>query len=332
MTPRAGTYALAAAMVAGMIAVYVTSFVVAPDTWMRVPAVLLGVLALVGAGLAIATSSPPARVRLMDVASALASTLATFLLARDLGVEPVVAASLVLVTFGLAAQPLGLVDGRAARAGFAGAFVGLIGPAVTISWYWVALAGAIAGVLWSLIGPSVMPGFGGRIGLMAFMGAVAAFTLADLVGDRGNVSLLPVPSEVPTWSLLPVCAFAALITWTLRNRTGLNYATCVGVPTLVISAGIALAPNLGNQGAVMATAWLGGAALAGTSLTRLPNAGWVFVAALLYGCLMMRFTGPYAGHAGVIGTLAVIAELATFAARRTLQRAAVQLPGKPRVA
>jgi len=124
----------------------------------------------------------------------------------------------------------------------------------------------------------------------------------------------------------------ALVTWALCNRTNLNYMACVGLPSLVVSIGIGLSPGLGHQGAVMATAWLGGAALAGTALTRLPNAGWIILAALLYGGLMVCLTGPCEGHAGVIGVLAFIGELGTFGLRRALQRVSPWLPGKPRVA
>jgi hypothetical protein len=332
MRLTAGMLVLAAAMFVATAAVYVTSFTLAPNMWMRVAAVLLGAFAAAGMWLAVASSRPLARVRTVDIACSLLATLATFFLSRDLGVQPVVAASLVLITIGVAVQPLGLVDGRAARAGFAGVFVGLIGPSITVPWYWVALSGALAGVLWSLVGPSIMPGFGGRIGLVAFMSSVVAYGIADFLGGKGNVTLLPPTDGLPTWTVVPVGVAAALVTWTLYNRTSLHYLACIGIPALVVSSGIALAPNLGAQGAVLATAWLGGAALAGTTSARLPNAAWIFVAGLLYAGLMVRFTGPYQGHAGVIGVLALIGELGTFALRRALQRVAPWLPGQPRVA
>ena len=326
------TYVLAAVMTVAATVVYVTSFTLAPEIGLRVGVTVLGVLALAGIYLAVRSSRPAARPRVVDVASALASTLATFFMARDLGVQPVAAAALVLVTIGLAAQPLGAMDGRAARAAFAGAFVGLIGPSITVPWYWVALSGAIAGFLWSLIGPSIMPGFGGRIGLMAFLSSAIAYKTADLVDGAGNVALLPPTAGLPTWTVVPVGVASALVTWTLYYRTRLHYVACVGLPALVVASGIAASPGLGSHGAVLATAWLGGAALAGTSLERLPNAAWIFLAALVYAGLMVRFTGPYQGHAGAIGVLALIGELAIFALRRALQRVAPWLPGKPRVA
>ena len=327
-----GTYVVAAAMFVAMLAVYVTSFTVAPNIWMRGAAAALGIFALVGTWLAVTSSHPASRPRLMDATCALIATLATFFLARDLGVQPVLAAAIVLLAFGLSAQPLGVVDDRAARAAFAGTFVGLIGPNVTVPWYWVALSGVMAGVLWSTAGPSVMPGFGGRIGLTAFMGSAIAYEIADAFDGLGNLALLPPTDGLPTWSVVPVGVSAALVTWTLFNRTNLNYVTCVGLPALVVSCGIALSPTIGAEGAVLATAWLGGAALAGTALTRLPNAAWITLAGLLYAGLMVRFTGPYQGHAGVIGVLAFVAELGAFGLRRTLQRVAPWLPGKPRVA
>lgn len=332
MRPNAGTYVLATAMFVAMLVVYVTSFIAASNIWLRVVAAALGIFALVGTWLAVTSSHPASRPRLMDATCALIATLATFFLARDLGVQPVLAASIVLLSFGLSAQPLGLVDDRAARAAFAGTFVGLIGPSITVPWYWVALSGVIAGLLWSMAGPTTMPGFGGRIGLAAFMGSAIAYEIADFFNGRGNLALVPPTDGLPTWSVVPVGVASALVTWTLCNRTNLNYVTCVGLPALVVSCGIALSPTLGREGAVLATAWLGGAALAGTALSRLPNAAWIFVAGLLYAGLMVRFTGPYQGHAGAIGVLALIAELGAFGLRRALQRVAPWLPGKPRVA
>ncbi len=326
------TYVLAAMMVVAATVVYVTSFALASDISLRVGVVVLGAFGLAGIYLAVRSSRPAAHPRFVDVASGLTSTLATFFMSRDLGVQPVAAASVVLVTVGLAAQPLGVVDARAARAAFAGAFVGLIGPSITVPWYWAALSGAIAGLLWSMIGPSIMPGFGGRIGLMAFASSAIAYQIADFLDGAGNVALLPPTAGLPTWTVVPVGVAGALVTWTLYNRTRLHYVACVGIPALAVSSGIAASPGLGSQGAVLATAWLGGAALAGTSLERLPNAAWIFVAALLYAGLMVRFTGPDQGHAGVIGVLAFIGELAVFALRRVLQRVAPWLPGKPRVA
>lgn len=332
MRLNALTYVLAAVMSLALAIVYVTSFALAPDFGLRVSVAALGVFAAVGVYLAIRSSTFAAHPRVVDVASAMVSTLFTFFMSRDLGVQPVASAALVLVTIGLAAQPLGVVDGRAARAAFAGAFVGLIGPSITVPWYWVALSGAIAGFLWSMIGPSIMPGFGGRIGLMAFLGSAIAYKTADLVDGAGNVALLPPTGGLPTWAVVPVGVAGALVTWTLYNRTSLHYVACVGIPALAVACGVAASPSLGSTGAVLATAWLGGAALAGTALTRLPNAAWILLAGLLYAGLMVRFTGPYQGHAGAIGVLAFIAELAVFGFRRALQRVAPWLPGKPRVA
>jgi len=157
----------------------------------------------VGIWLAVASSHPPARVRAMDVATGVVGTIATFLLARDPGVQPVLAASLVLVSLGVA-QSLRIIDFRATCAGFSGGLIGLIGPSITVSWWWVALSGAIAGTLWSMVGPSVMPAFGGRIGLMAFMASAVSYQIADFLGGRGNAALLPPTGGLPTWVVVPV--------------------------------------------------------------------------------------------------------------------------------
>ena len=44
------------------------------------------------------------------------------------------------------------------------------------------IAGAVAGLLWSVIGPCVLPGVGGRLGLVAFMASTGIYWLGSVLG------------------------------------------------------------------------------------------------------------------------------------------------------
>lgn len=313
-------------MLAAMAAVYTVALEGAPNRWALATAVIVGLLALIGTWTAFADARAPARVRPVDVITATVCALATLYLSRNLGIAPLGAAAGVTASLGVAAIPAGAIDEQASQAGFAGAFVGIITPNITVPWYWVALSGVIAGVLWSMACRTVLQGAGGRIGMVAFMGSALAYGVADLFGDRGNAVLLPPTGTVATWAVVPVGIAGVLVPWMLYRRAGWPYATAVGVPALAVCGGIGLA-GLGVAGPALAATWLGGGALAAVSSKRLPNAGWLFLAAFLYGGLMVSVSRPVEGHVGTVGVLATIAVLATVAIRRLLRR--MPLPDRP---
>ena len=327
MIARFGAVVLPAAMLAVMLAVVVLSYLPPPAAWAWAALAALVVLGAAGAAVALSRSPLPPRPRMVDVVCATAATAATLVLSRDLGIPGLVAASLVLVALGVAVRPGRAIDEQASRAGYAGVFVGLISPDVTIWSGWVVLAGATAGVLWGLIGAGPMTGIGGRIGLVGFMASALAYWIADVLGDRGGALLLPPDGGLAEWVITPVGCAAALIGWVLFTRTTLPLVTVIGLPSLAVCGAIAMS-DMGQPGVALASAWFGGMAIAATTGARLPHAGWIAVAGLVYGGMMVRYEGPLQGHVGVLGVVATIAVLATMGARWALQRWAPRLPGQ----
>ncbi len=65
--------------------------------------------------------------------------------------------------------------------------------------------------------------------------------------------------------------------------------------------------------ATLDVAFFGGTFVGGSATRRLPDAGWVGIAGLIYGGLMLYFRGPLTGHVGVMGAAGTVACLITAA-------------------
>jgi len=330
--PTAGTYVLGLGMLVTLALVFVRSFLSEAAGALPVAVLFVALLVVIAGGvMALRTSAPPGRVRVVDVITATAAATATLYLVRRLDVPPLVAASFVATALGIAMLGDGPLDGVSGTAGYSGAFVGLVAPTVTVPAYWVVLAGAAAGVLWSLVARSALAGCGGRMGTTAFMASVVVYQLATLLGERGAVVLVPPVDGLAHWAVVPTGVVSALLTWLLMNRRGWSLPMASGLTSLVVCGSLAMwgPPSIA---VVVATAWYGGTAVGATAAPRLPNAAWVGLAGLAYGALMLRFTGPLEGHVGVIGAMGLMGVLGMIAIRGGLQAVASWLPGKPRVA
>ena len=332
MRPTPWTYLLGVVVLLFLGVMYVRSFVIGAEPVPLVLVVVVGIPFAVGAVHALRTSLPVPRARAVEVVTAVSSTVATLGMSREMGIPPLVAAALVAVVLGVMALDGGPLDAVAAGAGYSGAFVGLLAPAVTVSWYWVVLAGALAGVLWTLIGPAVFSGVGGRMGVVAFMASSAVYWVADLLGADHEYILLP-EGGLAHWTVVPIGAAGAVITWMLMNRLGWTFNLASGLPSLAVCGVLAMAGPPGLE-VVLATAFFGGTFVGGTSLARLPTALWLGAAGLLYGAFMLHFEGPLTGHVGVIGATGTIAALAVIGVLAIVRRVRVpaRLPRQSRVA
>lgn len=334
LPPRA-TLALGLVVLVWLGIMYARSFIMGANPVPMAITVIVFALTAVGAVHALRTSLPLPRVRAVEVITAVIATVASLGLAREMGVPAMVAASLVGLCLGVAALPGGPLDALSSGAGYSGAVVGLLTPQVTLGWYWVVAAGAIAGVLWSLVGPAVLQGIGGRMGVVAFMGSSFVYWLADLLGDEHNAVLLPGVNGIAHWVVVPVGAVGALITWLLVNRLGWGFNVASALPSLLVCGVLAMAGPPEVQ-VVLATAFFGGTFVGGTTEGRLPSAALVGAAGLIYGAYMLHFEGPLQGHVGVIGAtgtiavLVVLGSLVTWRAVFARPRAAVAVAaGRP---
>ncbi len=318
MRPTAVTYALGALVLASMAVMYVLSFVLGAEPLPLIAVVAVSIFAVIGTVVALRTSLPVPRPRGVDALAGFIGSIATLFLAREMGVPVLVAGALVGIGFGVAALPGGPLDDQAAGAGYTGAFVGLLTPDITLSVAWVVLAGTVAGVLWSVIGPAVFQGVGGRMGVVGFMASSGIYALAALLGDEHNATLLPQVDGMAHAAVVPVGAAAAVITCTLMRDAGWGFNLASGVPSLAVCGVIAMS-DMGAVGVVLATGWFGGSFLGGSSPVRIRSAGWMILAGGVYGAFMLHFEGPLQGHVGVVGVTGTIACLSVIGVERLVR-------------
>lgn len=319
MRPTPWTYALAALTLASLGAMYVVAFVFGAEPLPLGLVLLAAVLVCIGAAAAVANSLPLVRPRVGDVVAGAAASAMGVLFTRGMGVPTLVAVSMVAILLGVMASRHGFLDRHAQGAGYAGAFVGLLAPGVTVPSGWVVIAGGFAGLLWSFIGARVMPGVGGRLGLVAFMASAGVYWLAAALGYENGMVLLPEVGGLPHMAMVPIAVTGAVVTWMLIQRAGWDFALASGLTSLAVCGVLDLSMG-GELAAVFGTAWFGGT-MVGLSLPdRLPTAGWVALAGFVYGAFMLHFEGPLAGHIGVIGATATIGVLVAMGAMQ-LERA-----------
>lgn len=332
MTPTRGTYVLGVLLLVTLTWVFAVSLIAQASRLLAAVGLSAGLAVILAGGvMTLRTSGPMPRVRVVDVVMSTTAAGATLYLCRVLDVPPLVACALVITVIGVAMLSGGPLDVRSGMAAYTGGFIGIISPNITLSWFWVILAGPVAGVLWSLIAPSAFVGVGGRMGATAFMASAGVYQAADLLGDRDIPPLLPPPGGLANWAVVPIGATSALVVWLLMNRLGWSLPMASGLSSLLVCGGLALwGPSA--VATPFATAWFGGNAVGAVAARRLPNAGWVAIAGLLFGAMTLRFQGPLQGHVGAIGSFALMGEFGAIALRRGLQAVAPRLPGQPRVA
>jgi hypothetical protein len=315
MTPTRVTVALGVLVMISLTGMYVLAFVLGAEPIPLALVAVVALLALFGGIVTLRTSRAVPRPRLVDVVIAMSATAASLFMTREMGMRPLVAAAMIGVVIGVAALADGPLDAMSSVAGYSGSMVGLLAPSVTISGYWVVAAGAVAGLLWSVIGPAVFDGVGGRMGVVAYMGSSAIYLIADLVGANHNAVIIPSVDGMAHAAIIPIGAAGAVITWVLVNQRGWGFVLASALTSLIVCGVIGMS-DMGPLEPVLATAWFGGTFVGGTAPGRLPNPAWLALAGALYGSFMLHFEGPLQGHVGVIGATGTIACFAVIGLRR----------------
>ncbi len=179
---------------------------------------------------------------------------------------------------------------------YCGAFVGMTSAALLPNQAYVLLAAVIAGALF-VASKAVFNGFGGKLGTIAWTGALCA---ALLTGQELMSSPIP---DVNVGSMIMVYAvIGAVLTRVISVR--LNHGPVMGSGIVVLAAGLLLPmihPEAGGLLAVMVAC----ASYVGMSNSeRVPNEGYMAVAGL-FAALIFIFSQPFIqGAGGKLGTTA----------------------------
>jgi hypothetical protein len=240
----------------------------------------------------------------LEVLAVLVGGLASYTLAHDVGLGPVVAASLV----GIVAH---LLVPNFSAAVYAGAFVGMTSDLLLLSHTEVLLASLTSGIIYYLSGP-IFPGVGGKLGTIALIGT----TLMSLSLQRVFL-IAPLPDFQTSLEILIIALIATPLTFYLSTIHGNGPVLASGVVGML--SGLVLHviyPEMGTNLAVVAIC----ASFAGmSSREQLPNFGMVLLVALFTGVVFIFSTPHLGGAGGKLGTIAFGSVLAGVGFQRILK-------------
>ena len=250
------------------------------------------------------TTVDPLRRTALEVLAVLVGGLASYTLAHDVGLGPVVAASLV----GIVAH---LVAPQFSTAAYTGAFVGMTSDLLLLTHTEVLLASLTSGVVFYLTKP-VFPGVGGKLGTIALIGT----TLMSLSLQRIFL-IAPLPDFQTSLEIIVIALIATPLTFYLSAVHGNGPVLASSVVGMI--SGLVLHviyPEMGTNLAVVAIC----ASFAGmSSRERLPNFGMVLLVALFTGVAFIFSTPHLGGAGGKLGTIAFGSVLAVVGFQRMLR-------------
>jgi hypothetical protein len=243
---------------------------------------------------------------------AAAGALAVLALSRGALTSVVLAAALVGCT-GACLERLSRGSGPfrdAAAPVYCGAFAGMTSELVLRHPGWVLLAGALAGLVLTLLGNS-WQGIGGKLGSTAFLGVMSTCALAGAFGVLGSGAHLHAFSAQERVLLIGVTLISPVLTHALSYRWGLGVVLGSALPSLVVAL---LAPP------PMAAAWLGASFVGMTAPERLAAhpQRQLLAMGLLFGLFSLGFEPRLAGIGGDLGATAAVSVFAVLGGQALL--------------
>ena len=289
---------------------YLSAFFPQHNVWEAVAFIFVGLSVL--AGLHHATSVP-ASVPLFveDVVHVVLGALAVQLAIRTGGMTAVQAAPLVGGLAWLSGR-IGLLDQRVLPASlYCGAFAGMTSSHLLPGTLWVALAGTMAGIIYSLA-KHFWVGIGGKLGTIAFAGTALTVMMARLGGwNHADAAATPIDGPL-LGAVFVVAIVAAPLTFWLSEHCKFGAVCASAVPSAVLGLSINVfsSPWQGKM-LPLAAAWLGASFAGMTSTERLAGRYWMLPLLGLIFAFLFAGSGPRVhGFGGLLGTTALVSVLA----------------------
>ncbi len=220
----------------------------------------------------------------------------TCIICRDLKLGTVVAASLVAII-------AHLVIPKYSVPVYCGAFVGMTSNALLFTRSEVAIASAIAGIIY-VLSSYVFGGFGGKLGTIAFISAI----VTSLILGREFV-VAPIYETNEILLIILVSLIAAPLTYYFNVIRGNGPVLASGFVGLLGGLILPIVPEIGGTLAVVAIC----ASFAGMSnKARCPGIWMLFVAGLFIGVIFVYSAPIFGGAGGKLGTIAFGSIMATY--------------------
>lgn len=249
-------------------------------------------------------------VRLEDPLLAVTAATLVGISSRWWGLLPVFCVAVVGTVGGLAVRKIAGATDYHGGPIYCGAFVAMTSSAILTNIWWIAGAGLLAGVLWSM-SREAWVGIGGKMGTVA-LGAVLLTDLFASDVHRLGPGAHALASGRAIGGILVIGFISAPLTWWLAHRRGWGAVLGSAVPTLIFAGVLQYAPHLfADSSKVLTVAWLGASFVGMTAPTRV-SSPWIMIpiAGVLYGSLQILFGKYLAGEGGIAGATALISVFA----------------------
>lgn len=274
---------------------------------------LIAFLVLLGAGIAIFIEakrlwlSPLDKVeRVLLISQGLAviaGGLTAYALSHELGLGPVIAASLV----GLLAS---LIWPQTSIAAYCGAFVGMTSNILFFNYWEVTLAGLIAAVVFTLT-QDIFRGVGGKLGTIALVGTA-------LTGLSLNREFLILP--IGDWQVNALVMATAMLATPITFYFNINrkHGPVLASAIVGLAGGLILPAVLPQFGATLAVVSICASFAGMTSKERCPDFWHIFITGFFTGVTFVYSTPLLGGAGGKLGTIAFGAVLGTCGLKRLM--------------
>lgn len=267
---------------------------------------LVGMLVLIGAAVAIYHEARHLMHKenqgrhLLDLTyqglAVILGSLAAFAVSHELGLGPVVSASLV----GLVAS---LISPKTSVAAYCGAFAGMTSDILFFNYFEVALAGFIAGVVFILT-EDTFTGIGGKLGTIALVGtAITGLSL------QREFIITPIADWQTNAAVIAVAMLAAPLTFyfNISRKHGPVLASSI----VGITAGLVLPVIFPQNGPILAVVAICASFAGMTSQERCPTYWHILITGFFTSVIFVYSTPLLGGAGGKLGTIAFGAVLGT---------------------
>ena len=278
---------------------------------------LVGVLSLIGM-MRTRDRGHLAWVRIEDPLLAVTAATLVVTASRSWGLLPVFCVAVVGTVGGLAVRKIAGATDYHGGPIYCGTFVGMTSEMVLPNIWWVAGAGLLAGVLWSM-SREAWVGIGGKMGTVALGGVLLTNLVASDFHQLGP-GAHALTSIQAIAGILVVGLISAPLTWWLAHRRGWGAVLGSAVPTMIFAGVLQYAPDLfADSPKVLTVAWLGASFVGMTAPARV-SSPWIMIpiGGVLYGCLQIILGKYLAGEGGIAGATALISVFAIRGGERLL--------------
>ena len=229
------------------------------------------------------------RPTLLNFIGVVGGALATYVLSVDMGLGAVTASGLIgllgALIFPAQAVPI-----------YCGSFVGMSSASLLVNNAEMLLASAAAGFVYNLA-VGALDGFGGKLGTIAFTGAV----ITGLGLGRDFISL-EIPATPLRWQILFYATAAAVLTYWLSIT--LKHGPVIGSSVVGLVGGLLLPAIEPQHGPLLAVVVICASFTGMSSPKRIPNYLWMTLAGIITGIFFIYSLPVLGGAGGKLGTIA----------------------------